>query len=85
MGASNGSPSRNSGGNDKGVSRSIAEKRSPPPKNINRKISSYSSTAKDEKPNGSRRPFPITKHMHFSSQLMSTARCYEYGMKVESC
>jgi hypothetical protein len=32
-----------------------------------------------------RRPFPITKYMHFSSQLMSTARCYEYGMKVENC
>ncbi|KAG5228073.1 myosin [Salix suchowensis] len=53
-GAGNGSPSRNSGGSGKVVSRSTARKRSPPtPENIDRKMPSSRSAAKDEKPNGS--------------------------------
>ncbi|KAG6791439.1 hypothetical protein POTOM_000558 [Populus tomentosa] len=53
-GAGNGSPSRNSGGSGKVVSRSTAGKRSPPtPENIDRKMPSSRSSAKDEKPNGS--------------------------------
>lgn len=53
-GAGNGSPSRNSGGSNRVVSRSTAGKRSPPtPENIDRKIASSRSAAKDEKPNGS--------------------------------
>ena len=53
-GAGNGSPSRNSGGNGKVVSRFTAGKRYPPtPENIDRKMPSSRSAAKDEKPNGS--------------------------------
>jgi len=53
-GAGNGSPSRNSGGSGKVVSRSTAGKRSPPtPENIDRKMPSSRSAAKDEKSNGS--------------------------------
>ena len=53
-GAGNGSPSRNSGGSSRVVSRSTAGKRSPPPpENIDRKMPSSRSAAKDEKPNGS--------------------------------
>jgi len=53
-GAGNGSPSKNSGGSDKVVSRSTVGKRSPPtPENIDRKMSGSRSAAKDEKPNGS--------------------------------
>jgi hypothetical protein len=52
--AGNGSPSRNSGGSGKVVSRSTTGKKSPPtPENIDRKMSNSRSAAKDEKPNGS--------------------------------
>jgi hypothetical protein len=53
-GAGNGSPLKNSGGNGKVVSRSTAGKTSPPtPENIDRKMPSSRSAAKDKKPNGS--------------------------------
>jgi hypothetical protein len=67
-GAGNGSLSKNSGGNGKVVSRSTAGKRSPPtPENINRKMSSSRSAAKDEKPNGS-----IVVSDHQTRQVDST-------------
>jgi len=54
LGVGNGSPSRNSVGNSKVVSRSTTGKRSPPtPENIDRKMPSSRSAAKDEKSNGS--------------------------------
>jgi hypothetical protein len=53
LGAGNGSPSRNSGGNGKVVSRSTTGKRSPPtPENIDRKMPSSRLAAKDKKSNG---------------------------------
>ncbi|XP_061982315.1 uncharacterized protein LOC133702110 [Populus nigra] len=67
-GAGNGSPSRNSGGSSRVVSRSTAGKRSPPtPENIDRKMPSSRSAAKDEKPNGS-----LVQADHQMNQVDST-------------
>ncbi|CAK7335972.1 unnamed protein product [Dovyalis caffra] len=67
-GAGNGSPSRNSGGSSRAVSRSTAGKRSPPtPENIDRKMPSSRSAVKDEKPNGS-----IVQADHQMNQVDST-------------
>ncbi|KAJ7004463.1 hypothetical protein NC653_009352 [Populus alba x Populus x berolinensis] len=67
-GAGNGSPSRNSGGSSRVVSRSTAGKRSPPtPENIDRKLPSSRSAAKDEKPNGS-----LVQADHQMNQVDST-------------
>ncbi|XP_011022742.1 PREDICTED: uncharacterized protein LOC105124417 [Populus euphratica] len=61
-------PSRNSGGSSRVVSRSTAEKRSPPtPENIDRKMPRSRSAAKDEKPNGS-----LVQADHQMNQVDST-------------